>query len=551
MKYSKILLFAIFIGVCGGLASEVYAQSRRAATPRKAGTKTLAASTKNVVPARAETQRRVAPQQVNNYLQKQYEQQLSQGLSQVRSGQYAQGANTLFTLSKRPEMAPYRAQIKFILGTALMELKLYQVAAFQFVDVIRLNSPKYKKSAIDKLSVVADILGDDTLLNYSISRVEVNQIPTENRDMILYRLGEVKMKNRQFQEAIRFFSQVGGNSSYYNQALFNRGLSELELSQNDRAISSFQTMFQSRESQSVTDTNRVAAMLGLARSYYQKQDWDQSILNYSLVPRDHFMWHDALFEQTWAMLRGARFRSALSNLQSLHSAYYEDFYIPESLLLRAIVYLYICKYDEMEKVLKLFEKSYGPIRSQVTDFLRNNSDPMSYFNELDKVDRNRKKADRPTSLLPFIVGKNILEEGDVKRSFLYLRKLEDEKRRIEESASFRNSSIGQYATKIILNRSKNTKLIIGENVKIHLTNMRTELRDLFEQASFIRYEMISGQKEVTKKQISGGDITEALVDDNRDREFYVQNGFEYYPFKGEYWLDEIGNYHYLGKQSCE
>ncbi|MFN7903622.1 MAG: tetratricopeptide repeat protein [Pseudobdellovibrionaceae bacterium] len=487
----------------------------------------------------------------NNYLQKQYEQQLSQGLSLVRNGQFAQGANTLFTLSKRPEMAPYRSQIKFILGTALMELKLYQVAAFQFVDVIRLNSAKYKRSAIEKLSIVADILGDDTLLNYSISKVEVNQIPAQNRDMILYRLGEVKMKNQQFQDAIKFFAQVDGNSAYYNQALFNRGLSELELNQNDRAIASFQTMLQSREGQNVTDTNRVAAILATARSYYQKQDWDQSILNYSLVPRDHFMWHDALFEQTWAMLRGARFRSALSNLQSLHSAYYEDFYIPESLLLRAIVYLYICKYDEMEKVLKLFEKSYGPIRTQVTEYLRINSDPISYFNELDKVERSRKKTERPKLALPYVVVKSILEKGDIKRSFQYLRKLEDEKRRIEESSSFKNSSIGQYSTKLILNRSKNTKLIIGENVKIHLTNMRTELRDLFEQSSFIRYEMISGQKEITKKQISGSDITESLVDDNRDREFYVQNGFEYYPFKGEFWLDEIGNYHYLGKQSCE
>jgi len=487
----------------------------------------------------------------NNYLQKQYEQQLSQGLSQVRNGQFAQGANTLFTLSKRPEMAPYRSQIKFILGTALMELKLYQVAAFQFVDVIRLNSAKYKRSAIEKLSIVADILGDDTLLNYSISKVEVNQIPAQNRDMIFYRLGEVKMKNQQFQDAIRFFAQVDGNSSYSNQALFNRGLSELELNQNDRAIASFQTMLQSREGQNVTDTNRVASILAIARSYYQKQDWDQSILNYSLVPRDHFMWHDALFEQTWAMLRGARFRSALSNLQSLHSAYYEDFYIPESLLLRAIVYLYICKYDEMEKVLKLFEKSYGPIRTQVTEYLRINSDPISYFNELDKAERSRKKTERPKFSLPYVVVKNILEKGDIKRSFQYLRKLEDEKRRIEESSSFKNSSIGQYSTKLILNRSKNTKVIIGENVKIHLTNMRTELRDLFEQSSFIRYEMISGQKEITKKQISGSDITESLVDDNRDREFYVQNGFEYYPFKGEFWLDEIGNYHYLGKQSCE
>ncbi len=81
-------------------------------------------------------------------------------------------------------------------------------------------------------------------------------------------------------------------------------------------------------------------------------------------------------------------------------------------------------------------------------------------------------------------------------------------------------------------------------------NIRTELADLYEQASFIRYEMIAGKKEVVKKRISGSDLPDT-VDAKVDREFYVQNGYEYYPFRGEYWLDEIGNYHYLGQQSCE
>ena len=87
--------------------------------------------------------------------------------------------------------------------------------------------------------------------------------------------------------------------------------------------------------------------------------------------------------------------------------------------------------------------------------------------------------------------------------------------------------------------------------RAQLMNMKTELRDLKEQASFIRYEMINGKKEFLKKRIAGKDIEEAQVDEDQDRSFYIQNGYEYYPFQGEYWLDEVGNYHYLGKQNCE
>lgn len=486
-----------------------------------------------------------------NSRESQLKYQLSNALRMAQSGQYEGAANSLFSLARRPELTAERPQIKYILGTMLIELKLYQTAAFQFVDVIRMNHPKYSKQAIEKLSYVADILGDDTILNYAISRVDVNDIPPAQKDMIYFRLGEIKLRNRDYPKAQELFSRVGPGSSYYFQALYNKGLAELEANQPAIAVGTYRKMLDSRGKAPVTDVNRVEAQLALARALYQKQDWEASIEAYSLVPRDTVMWHDAVFEQSWAMLRAARFRSALSNFQTLHSAYYEDFYMPESLLLRSIVYLYICKYDEMEKVLSLFEKTYGPVRTKIGDFLTTTKEPGAYYSEVEKA-WLMKNSDKTASLrLPYIVLKNVLDQGDVKRSMHYLERLAQEKGRVDSNYAFRASPLGQYSLKIIANRSKNTKIAIGDMVKAHLLNMRVELRDLYEQAGFIRYEMINGRKESLKKKIAGKDIGDGQIDEKVDRQFYIQNGYEYYPFQGEYWLDEVGNYHYLGKQSCE
>lgn len=478
-------------------------------------------------------------------------QQLSQALALAKAGQYQPAATALFNLARRPELESEKAQIKYILGLMLMELRLNQVAAFQFVDVIRLGTPKYTKLAIEKLSTVADDLGDDTLLNYAISRIDVNDVPLAGRDMVFFRIGEIKLKNKKFEEAIQNFSKVQVGGSYYNQAVFNRGLAELEMGRADAALKSFHQLLSLRSKAGVTDTNRVAAQLAIARALYQKQEWEASVEAYSQIPRDHFLWHQALFEQSWAMLRSARFRSTLSNFQSLHSAYYEDFYIPESLLLRSIVYLYICKYDEMEKVLTLFEKSYSPVRSRINSFLNSSNDPMAYYNEIEKA-QTAKRGDELKSQfrLPYMVLKNLSDEGDVRRALGYMKKLGDEKQMIESQASLRSSSIGQYALKVIATRVKNTKITVGEMVKAHLQNMRVELKDLFEQGSFIRYEMINGKKESLKKKITGKSLP-APIDEKIDRDFYIENGYEYYPFQGEYWLDEIGNFHYLGQQNCE
>jgi len=478
--------------------------------------------------------------------------QISQALGLFKSGQYAQAANAFLALSRRGDLNSERPQIKYYLGLALMEQNLNQVASFQFVDVIRSGDQRWTRQAIEKLLIVTDRLGDETLLNFAIQRIDVNQVPTQHRDMLYFRLGEIKAKAGLFQEAASLYSRVGSQSRYFYNALYNKGLAQAEANQTDLALQSFQRLRELRESAKVTDMNRVSADMAIARVYYQRQNWEKAIEAYAKIPRDHMMWHEAMFEKTWAMLRAARFRSTLSNFQTLHSTYYEDAYIPETLLLRGIVYLYICKYDEMEKVLGLFDSQYGPIYTKINQFLNQNGSAESYFQEVNKAFIMKKDAEAKKNFsIPYNAMKFVAEEGDVRRTYNYLKKISDEKKTIEENPSLKNTAVGNYSIRIINNRMKSARSLIGDMVKAHLQNMRVELKDLNEQASFIRYEMINGKKEFLKKKLSGRALNEEQVDENQDRSFYVQNGYEYYPFQGEYWLDEVGNYHYLGKQSCE
>ena len=477
---------------------------------------------------------------------------LSEALTMARNGQYQQAAPLLYSLSKRSELSSEQMQIKYLLGVALSELKLYQTAAFQFVDVIRNGNSRYVRQAIERLSIAADALGDDTLLNYAISKVHVEDFPQAQKEVVYYRLGEIKMRAGQFKEAADLFAKVPFSSRYTLNARFNRGLALLEANRPQEALPVFQGVLRARSNASVTDTNRVAAQMAIARTYYQMQDWDKSMEAYRAIPRDSEFWHDALFESSWAELRAAKFRSTLSNLQSLHSPYYDDSYIPESLLVRSIVYLYICKFEETDKTLDLFEKQYGPVRRDLTQFLESNHDPLAYFAEAEKAYNIRKdKKSHSGMRIPYMTVRAVLDEGNVKRAFGYLRSLNDEKARIETMPNLSRSPLGVYAKKVLASRFRNSKVYTGDLVRAHLQNIKTDLNDFFEQASFVRYEMINGKKELLKKKIAGKDVHNNQIDDNVERVFYVQNGFQYWPFDGEYWLDEIGNYHYLGQQSCE
>jgi tetratricopeptide (TPR) repeat protein len=495
-------------------------------------------------------------QAAEKYLQRSQDTALNQALLLAKQGQNLQAATNLFNLTKRSELIENRSEIRFTLGKLMMDLGLNQVAAWQFVDVIKSGDPRFLKKAVQSLLIAADELGDDTILNYAVSRIAVDDFPEEHKDMLYFRVGEIKQKNKEYAPAIEAFEKVSSSSRYFAQARYSRALCFAEMNDTDSAIKAFKELYASRLKFGPTDDTRVIALAGLARTYYQKKDWDQSIEYYRKIPRDHVVWHEALFESSWAYLRAARFRSALGNFHSLHSTFYEDFFVPESLLLRSIVYLYICKPDEVEKVLGLFERTYGPARARMTEFLESSRDPAEYYSEIEKALLVRKDLilDRPITKgrLPYNVVRYIIGRADVSKDLDYMRKLIEEKRKIENlSSNFASSGLGKYSIKVLSNRIKNTKSVVADQMKDHLIKMRAELRDLYEQANFLRYEMINAKKEQIQKEISGKTLPESKIDDNNSRDYYVKNGYDYWPFLGEFWLDEIGNFFYLGKSSCE
>lgn len=476
------------------------------------------------------------------------------------NGQYQEASKLLFQMSRSPSYEKNSAQIKYVLGLMLFEMKLNQASAFVFYDLIRQESKTNPKSrfirqSLEKLAIAADALDSDVLLRYAIKQVDESEFPAASRDMLYYRTGEVKMAEKAYAEAARQFSRVRQNSLFFTRARYNMGLALAQANDLERAQAVFEDLADRTKGQGVTDRQRVSALLGRARVLYQRQLFSGAIEAYRDIPRDTEQWHEALFESSWAMLRDGRFRSALSNFHSLHSPFYDDFYQPESVLLRAMTYLYICRYSEMSVTLKLFDHVYKPIQRDLHSILTNIDDANIYYRELAKVKDNfdairANRIGRRGFQLPFAVARQVLKEGDVRRTFNYIANLEEERKRLSMLPStWKTSGIGIYSMKIVDKRIEATRILAGKQIRRHLLLIDNELRDLFEQSGFLSFEMLNSKREALKKEIQGKGLTK--VDGDTERSYYVQNGYEYWPFKGEYWLDEIGNYHYVGVSACE
>ncbi len=545
---------------------ETFAQTgtvkRRRVVRKKTGTTTSGTAVRSARPTttRPSTSARTSRDpRVNAVLREE-----ERGRQAVRRNDYYEASKIFFGLLDKEKNPARLLQIRFILGRTLQELKLHQVSAFPYYEIIRSEgktNPKnrYVRQALERLTVAGDSLESDILLNYAVKQITEEDFPAANRDMLYFRRGEVRYRDGNFIEAAREFNRVRSNSSFYNRARYQLALALVEANQLDKAESVFAALAETSSDAGVTNKSRVNAMMGKARTLYQRKMFAESIDAYREIPRDTEQWHESLFESTWALLQDGRFRSALSNFHSLHSPFYDDFYQPESLLLRSIVYHYICRYDEMETTLSLFERVYGPVQRDLRATLLSTSpsSAISLYREVRKIEESFDDIRRTTTKnrrlqIPFLVARQVLREGDVRRVMSYIRNLEAERAKILNSPpTWRDSRVGRYAKRVVDRRLESTQVAAGRLIRRHLERLQADLASQFEQAGLVRLDMLSGKKEAVKKEIAGKGLVRDQVDENQDRSFFIQNGYDYWPFKGEFWLDEIGNYHYLGVKNCE
>lgn len=473
--------------------------------------------------------------------------QLQRALKQSSQGDYVSSTQNLFRLMYKPDLSKQKNKIRYHLALNLYNMRLYHPAIFQFQTLVANDAAGYVGKSLQKIALVAARLQDDQLLNHAISHGSLRYISRAERDELHYHFGEYWMRKKKFRRAIAHFSRVKSSSSFFYKALYQLGLVHAELNRIKQAVEIFDKLENRRTG--VVDSFRVAALMGKARAYYQGKKWEQSVEAYQRVPKDSSFWHDTLLEKSWALLRGGRLRSALSNFHTLHSSYYEDYYQPESLLLRSIIYLYICKYYEMEKVLDLFHRVYRPVYTKVKNIILRRRTPLKTYYQSLVLSADEQNKGRLVQY-PVPVARRILREGDFSAVHYYITKLKKERDLIYGLPySWRRSMVGKYSMKLIKKRLDNAQKTAGKQAVAHLKIIRAELNDFLTQEQYLRYEMLRSKRGFLKKKIAQKITTGASVEDF-DRSFYVQNGYEYWPFQGEYWLDELGNYHYIGMGSC-
>ena len=325
-------------------------------------------------------------------------------------------------------------------------------------------------------------------------------------------------------------------------ALEVQGLAALAAGDYGGAANEFVALAQLPAKDPAAMERRDKAYLQLARLAYQSGDDSQATALYQRVSRGAPEWLDALFEASWSRFRTGEDEKALGNLLTLHAPFFESRFFPESFVLKALVFYENCRYADARATLAEFEQRYRPLHDALSATLARLTTPQG---AADFLARGPVEVQSVPAAGREEVAR-IEQAPDVQGAAQAAAQLAQEIDSLDKRpAVFRNSSLITRVAplarqaRIALLESAGQKLISRMGLE------RAELRELLGQSLRLSYEIAGREKELAVNPGAG------LAPVDRKDPPQVADDEELWPFQGEYWRDELGNYRYQLGQRCK
>lgn len=297
---------------------------------------------------------------------------LEKGRALFNKGSFANASFEFFKENSPSELTKGR----YGFGLSLYRLKLPHLASIPMMTVATQAEGKLQKKALDTLVKISYETNDNTLLHYAINKLSVEDLEETSQEVFFNRLADYNQENGKYDEALRNVDAVLKKNPDNEKAIFTGGLIYLKKDNPLKAQEFFKHLASSFEQKAPNDEMRGIALANYARALYQGRNMAEAENIYRQIPKDHSAYRKVQMELAWTLFRGGKIRSALSSLQTLHTPFYENFYDPESFILRAIILIFACQGDEAMKAVKAFQKNFSGLDDSLTAWLKNSASTL-------------------------------------------------------------------------------------------------------------------------------------------------------------------------------
>jgi hypothetical protein len=195
-------------------------------------------------------------------------------------------------------------------------------------------------------------------------------------------------------------------------------------------------------------------------------------------------------------------------------------------------------------MVQLFHEKYEPVKTKLDELLAKYQDNAAFFDFLKQVRAG--EANLPPETRAIIA--SALSDRAVLANLEYVALLEQEEQTLNKSPSqFKGSSLGARILQDILVAKSFAIDQAGEIAKARYTRLVDEMQDLSNQIDTVEIEVLNYERGQLDRELQA-QLTAAS--ESTGGNVFVSPEHNVWPFRGEYWRDELGYYRQQVTYKC-
>lgn len=497
-------------------------------------------------------------------------QDLDRAIEDYNEERYEEAIAGFYEVLKYGEARGDRKDARYYMALSLLKKGLEFSSLIFFREIIMDGpSDRHYVTAVQYILEASESLQDDYVVPGLINR-EYGDAFLDLRDVVLNRvnflIAQVLYRQGKYDDSLAFLDPERGvpdASRYAPAARYIVGLVSTRRGDLEGALKSFQEALELAASVPVDqrdeDLERIRrqAILGLARTWYEvgssKDEEDPERLEslqkstefYRMIPRFSTDWGDSIFERGWAHFQLNEYGKSLGQVQSLNAPFFASSrQYAEGYILKMTNYFYNCQFDRVRRSLGEFEAFYGPIEKDLAAALTSRPEETTdvwFYDQILETLRNGQQESR----IPVMIARTVAANNRYRRLHRFLERMDEEAAAVQAVDLFKGELAGELLTEIEAAKEQ-FRPFLGKLVKQKMARQLKIIRGMMGQADIIDIQTGLAEAEWLEAQRE----IEFKVRKRLPRPYIPSDKFQYWPFHGEYWIDELGFYEYAVKSEC-
>ncbi|MCP4869340.1 MAG: hypothetical protein GY898_11545 [Proteobacteria bacterium] len=465
---------------------------------------------------------------------------LKKALKKVKDKEWPVASLALHKVLQDEEDAYYHTEVRYYLAYTLEQMGLSYSALEEYNRYLLDVEPGHAliPKALKRSVSLGRQMEAGWILAPGLARLDTSLVTKGLQGPAMYWVGRHHFEDGNLMVAQAYLSLVPKDTEYYAQARMLEGITMVSGGKPVEAIAPLTAAYQAADRYGVDQRTWEVANINLGRAYYAIGNFERAIEHFEATPRESALWFESLYEASWAYFRLGRLSGALSHLQSVDSPFFKGTYHPEATLLRILIFYYLCKYISGQEMLDDFTEEHYPIQEALDKAIRKaESDPEALFDALYawKTAKKDTKLKLPDPVKQwFSTDESLVAIGD------YVAGIDAELAAIDRlKTGWQKSALRKDLEGHLKDRKRDAVEDKGREALAKLTSMHAVLGGHLGSSELYKVEMITAEKNIYDAAYQGRLMDRIAT---RKADSSVQQGYRFWPFQGEYWVDELGWY---------